>query len=191
MRNHLPHFEIQKKLLGLTDQSHGATNKNQNDFPQLLNLRFVKKITRFRHQDYLEKYCFFTSRFLKSIGQMEVVSARYFQSNNHCNSAEEIRPQFLAWLLKNTKGLTSVIARFETGMTAVHLGQAYDDEFIWPCDPLPVIHGLVAGNLSDESIQPGKYRMILSDKILSIFEVEKIDSIVSVKSFAQQGIRNN
>ena len=178
MKNHLPLAKLQKKLLGLIKNFYAPSAKDEAYFHQVAqspNLQLVKDIALWWRQNHLERYCFFTSRFLKSTGQMEAVTAQYYHYNNHSSFIEEIGPQFLKWLQKNSKGLTSAIARFEAGMIAVNKGEIYEDEIMWPCDPLPVIHALINGNLCNESIQEGKFRMILSDKITSTFEVEEME----------------
>ena len=105
---------------------------------------------------------------------METTTARYFQASNHSSFIEEIGPDFLYWLSKNTIGLTSIIARFELGMIAINRNEVYEDEIFWPCDPFPIIYGLVQNDLSNESIQSGEFCMTLSDKIIGSFEVEEI-----------------
>ena len=146
MKNRLSLVILFQNLVRLVKNDYSVSSKNNNYYQisESKNLDLISKMTLNRHKNQLDKYCFFTSRFLKSLGQAETE-------------------------------LISIIARFEAGLAAINDGQTYEDEFIWPCDPLPVIHALVAGNLSNESIQPGKYRMILSDQIMSTFDVEKVD----------------
>lgn len=187
MKNHLPLAELQTKLLGLIKNSYVPEPDDENYFHQVAgseNLQLIKEITRWWRQNHLERYCFFTARFLKATGQMETTTASYYQSNNHSSFIEEIGPHFLKWLIGHTIGLTSVIARFELGMMAINKDEIYEDDITWPCDPLPVIQALIQGNLSGESILSGRYRMTISDKIIGSFEVEEItstESIVPVK----------
>ncbi|MCF2445202.1 hypothetical protein L0657_14635 [Dyadobacter sp. CY345] len=180
MKNHLPLADLQKKILGLVKDNYLPEYGDENYFHSVAkssNLQLVRAIALWWRQNHLERYCFFTSRFLKATGQMETTTARYFQANNHSSFIEEIGPHFLSWLSKNTIGLTSIIARFELGMIAINRNEAYEDEIVWPCDPFPIIYGLVQNDLSNESIQSGSFSMTLSDKIIGSFEVEEITSI--------------
>jgi hypothetical protein len=184
MKNLLPLAELQQKLLGLIKNSYVPSPEDDQYFHQVAqspNLQLIKEIALWWRQNHLERYCFFTSRFLKATGQMEITTAGYYQANNHSSFIEEIGPHFLQWLVGHTIGLTHVIARFELGMMAINQEEVYEDEIIWPCDPLPVIHALIQGNLSAESIQSGHYRMTISDKIIGAFDVE--ETILVIPSY--------
>lgn len=121
-----------------------------------------------------DSYCFFTTRFLRKTGQLRTITNRYLTDNHLTSFIQKKSPHFLKWVTKNTIGLTSVIARFELGLLLIHQDEVYEDEIFWPCDPLPVIFGLVQNDLTNESIRSGKFCMTLSDKIIGSFEVEEI-----------------
>ena len=121
-----------------------------------------------------DTFCFFTSRFLRKTGQLNTITNSYLFANDLSSLIQKKRTHFLRWVSKNTIGLPSVIARFELGLLAINNDETYEDIIIWPCDPIPVIYGLVQNDLSDDSIRSGVFSMILSDKIIGSFEIEEI-----------------
>jgi len=164
---------MENKLFFPRHLSTGCSKTGYDPITLILSdLKFSRNPDFCRRQYLLKKHCFFTYRFLKATGQLENTLINYCEANSHFSFLEEASYQFLTWLSKNTIGLTSVIARFELGLTIINKDEIYEDKIVWPCDPLPLIYGLIQGNLSKESIRSGEFSMVLSDKIVGGFDVE-------------------